>query len=132
MSATASIPEHGRHLLKMRRLLRHLENTTASWARTIRVYRRPRSDRLPSSQDVQLAPDVLRWVNEYLAKPHPQLGRKGAICPFVRSAVASNRVFVAIHNEINGASRKRLRTVLMDRVDELIERYPETEPVYTW
>src|SRR6185437_7878279 len=26
---------------------------------------------------------VARWVREYLMRPHPQLGRRGAVCPFV-------------------------------------------------
>ncbi|MBC3841000.1 hypothetical protein GXW82_14095 [Streptacidiphilus sp. 4-A2] len=27
-----------------------------------------------------------RWFDEYLARPHPQLGRPGQVCPFVESA----------------------------------------------
>ncbi|MQY28309.1 DUF6875 domain-containing protein [Nocardia aurantia] len=27
---------------------------------------------------------LVRWVDEHLARPHPELGRDGAVCPFVR------------------------------------------------
>jgi hypothetical protein len=95
------------------------------WAQIIGVRHHSRNDGLVSPGRLKLVQEVLRWTEGYLAKPHAQLGRKGAICPFVKKAMALDRVFIAIHDEIDGRSRARLRSVLLDRTDELLERFPE-------
>jgi hypothetical protein len=61
---------------------------------------------------VDQANEVLRWVKEYIAAPHPQLGRKGAICPYVYKATEIDRLVLAFHDEV-----ERLKT-----------RFPITEP----
>src|SRR5206468_1318686 len=48
---------------------------------------------------VREAQSVLTWVRDYLGEPHPQLGRKGQICPFVRKSVAEDKVFLVFHDE---------------------------------
>lgn len=30
---------------------------------------------------------VLKWVDEFICRPHPQLGREGAICPYVSTSI---------------------------------------------
>ena len=38
---------------------------------------------------------VVEWVHEYLAKPHKDLGRSGAVCPFVPFSLKSNAIYLA-------------------------------------
>ncbi len=33
------------------------------------------------------------WVREYLCRPHPELGRSGAMCPFVPEALQKGPLF---------------------------------------
>jgi heptaprenyl diphosphate synthase len=35
------------------------------------------------------------WLRSYVARPHPELGRSGAVCPFVAQALAGHKVSIA-------------------------------------
>jgi hypothetical protein len=37
---------------------------------------------------------INQWVDTYLTKSHPNLGRKGAVCPYVAHSVRINHLFV--------------------------------------
>jgi ATP-grasp domain len=106
-------------------LLHRSGNVAIRWAQTIGFRHHSRNDGLVSPRRLKLVQEVMRWTDRYLAEPHAQLGRNGPICPFIKRAVAEDRVFIAIHDEIDGRSRARLRSVLLDRTDELLERFPE-------
>ncbi|MEV6581268.1 DUF6875 domain-containing protein [Streptomyces sp. NPDC051582] len=36
------------------------------------------------------------WVLQYLCRPHPQLGRPGAVCPYTRRALETGRLHVLV------------------------------------
>lgn len=38
---------------------------------------------------------VARWVREFLACPHPELGRKGTVCPFVPLSLVMDTIWMA-------------------------------------
>jgi hypothetical protein len=40
---------------------------------------------------------IVRWAEEYLMRPHPDLGRGGAVCPFVDGSLQRGLFFVACH-----------------------------------
>jgi len=77
---------------------------------------------------VEQAREIIEWVESYIAAPHPDLGRKGAICPFVQKAMQLDRLFLAFHDEIDGASRVALRALLLTYAKRLRERYPAEVP----
>jgi hypothetical protein len=39
---------------------------------------------------------MLDWVKSYLAQPHPELGRRGAVCPFVPEALEVDSIQLAL------------------------------------
>jgi hypothetical protein len=39
---------------------------------------------------------IVRWAREYLSQPHPELGRGGPVCPFVRPAMARRAFHLAV------------------------------------
>jgi hypothetical protein len=39
---------------------------------------------------------ILDWASEYLARPHPELGRAGPVCPYVRRSLNRRRFYVNI------------------------------------
>ena len=43
--------------------------------------------------------EVLRWSREYLCQPHPQLGRKGPVCPFVAKAMQKDLYFMSVYDK---------------------------------
>jgi hypothetical protein len=40
--------------------------------------------------------DITAWVKEFLAKPHPDLGRSGPVCPFLPRALKLNTISLAV------------------------------------
>lgn len=38
---------------------------------------------------------IAKWTREFLARPHPQLGRKGAVCPFVPLSLVMDSIWLA-------------------------------------
>ncbi|RVX38100.1 hypothetical protein EDD27_0391 [Nonomuraea polychroma] len=39
---------------------------------------------------------VVTWAREYLCRPHPELGRKGPVCPFAQTALDRGTFFLAV------------------------------------
>jgi ATP-grasp domain len=71
-----------------------------------------------------LAQQAVCWAEEYLARPHPQLGRKGPICPFVKHTVDIGGYAVSVHGEIDGGSINKLRRVVLDEAAAFLQRSP--------
>jgi hypothetical protein len=71
-----------------------------------------------------MADQAVRWAEEYLAQPHPQLGRKGPICPFVKHTVDIGRYFVSVRDDIDGDSLHKLRRVVLDEAAGFLGRSP--------
>lgn len=40
---------------------------------------------------------LLKWVDHYICQPHPQLGRDGAVCPYVSTAMEKGLFWLAAH-----------------------------------
>ena len=40
---------------------------------------------------------VVGWAHQYLVKPHPELGRKGAVCPFAQGSLDKELLYLAVH-----------------------------------
>lgn len=49
--------------------------------------------------------EVHRWLEEYVCRPHPQLGRDGAVCPFVDPAIRAGTL--QLHTQIGLANAGR-------------------------
>jgi hypothetical protein len=39
---------------------------------------------------------IVDWARRYLCRPHPELGRKGDVCPFTESALARQTFYMAV------------------------------------
>jgi Domain of unknown function (DUF6875) len=57
---------------------------------------------------------VLAWVRDFLAKPHPDLGRNGSVCPFIPRALEHGTVWLALPSADEGGG-----------IEETIDRYRE-------
>ena len=66
---------------------------------------------------------VSEWIRAFLARPHPQLGRPGSVCPFVPIALGMDTIWMA---EVAEA------TATFEGISEIISEYRklfiETEP----
>lgn len=39
---------------------------------------------------------TIAWIRDYLARPHPLLGRTGVVCPFVPRALSLNQLYLSV------------------------------------
>jgi hypothetical protein len=51
-------------------------------------------DRLRRDLDVMVA--ISEWIDQYLVRPHPDLGRTGAVCPFASGARQRDLIRIAV------------------------------------
>jgi Domain of unknown function (DUF6875) len=75
-------------------------------------------------RDLPVVERVARWCEEFLARPHPRLGRNGSVCPFIPRALAMNKVvFAVVRTEDRSAAD----------IDQAVSRYRDVflrmEPV---
>jgi hypothetical protein len=82
---------------------------------------RSRARQLLSQADIAQASKVLTWLQEYIAQPHPDLGRSGPVCPFVQPALDDQSLVVAF-DEADGSSMFRLRGVLLRQLADYLRR----------
>jgi len=75
-------------------------------------------------RDEALAADILTWAEEYLAQPHPNLGRKGPVCPFVQHTMDIGRFFVRVYSGPDGSSLSEMRRLILGEVARFREQYP--------
>lgn len=67
---------------------------------------------------------VLEWLRDYVSKPSPHLGRRGAVCPFVPPALNAAAVRLSFHYDTN-ADPDLIRSVLLT---ELLQFHGTAEP----
>lgn len=65
---------------------------------------------------------VLAWLRGYVAKPHPQLGRPGAICPFVGPALEGEGLSIAVYRDVDGNDLGRIEELVRLHTTALTER----------
>lgn len=65
---------------------------------------------------------VDRWLREYVSRPHPELGRPGAVCPFVEPALRAGTVLMGEWTGLSQADHDAVREV----VRSLVVTFEET------
>ncbi|MEH2411977.1 DUF6875 domain-containing protein [Nostoc sp.] len=51
---------------------------------------------LQQHEDLPYLIETIDWVKNFLGRPHPNLGRPGAVCPFVPYSLKSNSIRLAV------------------------------------
>jgi hypothetical protein len=77
------------------------------------------------------AEEVLAWVRDYLGEPHPQLGRKGQVCPFVKRSVLEEKMFLSFHDEVDGRSPAQVRDVVLKQAEKFEARFRREDNLAT-
>ncbi|MDM9385423.1 hypothetical protein QUB80_32740 [Chlorogloeopsis sp. ULAP01] len=68
-------------------------------------------------QDIPYLLEVMEWVKTFLAKPHPDLGRPGVVCPFVPHSLKSNSIRLAVI---------RAKNLQPQQVEDIVKNYRDT------
>ena len=74
--------------------------------------------------DAPLARTVA-WVREFLARPHPELGRTGPVCPFTPAALSLDTIWLAEVPE-DDPDPDRIRAIINDYRERFLEIEPRT------
>ena len=84
---------------------------------------------VPSPLDARDRSDlrrILEWGRDFLCQGHPDLGRSGAVCPYVPPALEKNLLWLASHRGLN--SRSAIRQVIRGYRDWFEEIEPTAWP----
>jgi hypothetical protein len=57
---------------------------------------------------------IVEWASAYLCQPHPDLGRKGNVCPFVHTSMSKELFYLAVRPGIPGS---------VDEIAEVLRGY---------
>lgn len=71
---------------------------------------------------------VLQWAKDYISKPHPDLGREGAICPFVLPSIQRDHFNIALHYEVDGSDPDMVKQILLCTSEVYLNLTPTEEP----
>jgi hypothetical protein len=70
---------------------------------------------------------VLDWIREFLARPHPRLGRAGSVCPFVPIALGLDTIWMAEVGEAT-PSFENISAIITDYRNVFLETEPKNGP----
>ncbi|MEH2113818.1 DUF6875 domain-containing protein [Nostoc sp.] len=80
----------------------------------MQLYTTREIEQLQQHKDLSPLIEIMEWVKNFLGKPHPNLGRPGAVCPFVPYSLKSNSIRLAvIHTE----------NLYPEQLEEVVGRY---------
>ena len=69
--------------------------------------------------------DIVNWMKDYLCNPHPELGRKGPVCPYVKPAMERNSVYMSVYRD-SMLTKDSIRDVIMDYQKQFLKMEPQT------
>jgi heptaprenyl diphosphate synthase len=67
------------------------------------------------------------WLNDYIGKPHPELGRNGDICPFVRTALRKQRMTFVVLDQFTTPDVDKIRARVMYEAWRLARHLDESD-----
>ena len=76
-----------------------------------------------SNEDLQALKTIANWTRDSVAQPHPDLGRRGAVCPFVPAALESDTVWFAVEH-INHLSERQAADLMNQYKNLFLELNP--------
>ncbi len=71
---------------------------------------------------------VLAWAQAFLVRPHPMLGRKGPVCPFVQRTMDQGGFLIRIRDDVDGSSAWRLRRAVLEEARAFARHCPREDP----
>ena len=64
---------------------------------------------------------LFEWIEVYICQPHPQLGRTGSVCPFVRLSIERGALSMSFHYEIDGSRVNTLKRTIYGYAAKFLE-----------
>lgn len=70
---------------------------------------------------------IIEWIREFLARPHPQVGRSGSVCPFVPTALKLDTLWLAEVAE-TAPSFERISEIITEYRNVFLRTEPTSSP----
>lgn len=67
---------------------------------------------------------LLTWLDGFISAPHPDLGRSGDVCPFVRASRQRRQLFLALRYDVDGGSGDGVVRAVREEVERFVARFP--------
>jgi hypothetical protein len=88
----------------------------------------------PRSRNLRVGPGQLdavqkcvAWLADYIGKPHPELGRNGDICPFVRTALRKHKMSFVVADHIVVPDAAEIKSLVLFEAWRLLAHLDETD-----
>src|SRR5690348_14349071 len=72
------------------------------------------------AENIDLFRSCCEWIENYLARPHSQLGRTGSVCPFAAPALAKDSLRIAV---VRLSSIGNKRTQILEAIEHYREAF---------
>ncbi|MHC5596714.1 MAG: DUF6875 domain-containing protein [Nostoc sp.] len=80
----------------------------------MQLYTTREIEQLEQNEDLPYLIEIMEWVKNFLGRPHPNLGRPGAVCPFVPFSLKSNSIHLAVIHT---------KDLYPEQLEEIVRRY---------
>ncbi len=70
---------------------------------------------------------IIQWLREFVAQPHPMVGRAGSVCPMVPSALAMDSIWIKVVAEEN-PSMETITAIITECRDVFLATEPTALP----
>jgi hypothetical protein len=80
----------------------------------MQLYTTREVEQLQEHENLPYLIEIMEWVKNFLGRPHPNLGRPGAVCPFVPLSLKSNSIRLAVI---------RTKNLYPEQLEEVVGRY---------
>lgn len=80
----------------------------------MQLYTTREIEQLEQNEDLPYLIEIMEWVKNFLGRPHPNLGRPGAVCPFVPFSLKSNSIRLAVIHT---------KDLYLKQLEEIVGRY---------
>ncbi|MGJ5630902.1 DUF6875 domain-containing protein [Nostoc sp. CALU 1950] len=80
----------------------------------MQLYTTREIEQLQQHEDLPYLIEIMEWVKNFLGRPHPNLGRTGAVCPFVPLSLKSNTIRLAVI---------RTKDLYSEQLEDVVGRY---------
>ena len=86
------------------------------------------SDPVLTGEHLLAAQSTLCYVREFLAKPNPNLGRKGPTCPFVPKSLQLDSIYLGVLSAEETGSAEDLEALLLEAIAVFLALEPRSGP----
>lgn len=101
-------------LRKLRNLRMTVRTVVTAGVQAGRSFLSPRAHRTVVSGDAARAVQgCAQWMEDYLGQPHPELGRNGEICPYIKSALRKDHVSYRCYDAVTTITAREIADIFL-------------------